>query len=151
MPELKIQLTIHADPKEVYRLLADIPNSAAIMRSIKRVQVMKGEPPESGSQWKETRKGFIGEFTKLSEVVRSTPGTSYTVKSSLNGCETLTEITVEEVEMGCLLSFSLTSKPESFFSKWLYGVFGPIIRHTTVKSIKADLDDLRSHAEAYRN
>ncbi len=153
----KTTLTQHikAPADSVWKVVADIPGSAATLSGVESIQMLTDGPYAVGTRWKETRTMLgrsetVEMWVSQAEAPTSGRGGSTTVKALQGGADYTSRFALAERDGGTdlTLTFGAEVIKPTRFSRIMLAVFGPLGMRITRKALTKDLADIAAKAES---
>jgi carbon monoxide dehydrogenase subunit G len=148
--KVREEIDIQAPPQAVWAVVSDIPDAAATVQAIERVEVL--EPPKGpslvGLKWRETRTMFGKQSTEVMWVTQAVDGSHYVTRAESHGAVYQSRIELAPRSGGTRLSMSFEGTPATLGAKVAWALMGPLMKGATRKAIRKDLEDIRRTVEA---
>jgi Polyketide cyclase / dehydrase and lipid transport len=145
--EIVASRTIAAPAARVFGIVADIPNWPKVVKAVKTVSVLPGEPAGVGSHVRQTRKMFRRLAIKDMSVAALDAPHRLLLTADSRGVHYLAEYLVEDVDAASArLTLRFRATPETWLARLmarLTGLLGPGAK----RSLDNDLNDFATAAE----
>lgn len=146
---IEVVREVAAPPAAVWALIADVVDTAALIRGIDGVELVSGSVPvEVGTTWRETRTMLGRRATQELTVIAVDEGRSYTVTTHANGADLESTIRVEPGPDGSTLSITLASQSTSRLGSVMAATVGRAFEGAARSVLAQDLTDIAMAAEA---
>ena len=152
----KTTLTQHikAPADSVWKVVSDIPGSAATLSGVDSIQMLTDGPYAVGTRWKETRTMLgrpetVEMWVSQSEAPLNGRGGT-TVKAVQGGADYTSRFALAERDGGTdlTLTFGAAVIKPTRLSRIMLAVFGPLGMRITRKALAKDLADIAAKAES---
>lgn len=148
---MKIGCEVSVDaPKDVvWDIITDIDGAASTVSGIEKIEVLE-RPGEGllGLKWRETRTMFGKTAVETMTVTEVVDGSHYCTEAHNHGAIYRTRMFVADVGGKTQLGMSFAGEAQTFAAKVMSGIFGPLMKGSTEKALRKDLDDIKAAAEA---
>ncbi|NQU38178.1 MAG: SRPBCC family protein [Actinobacteria bacterium] len=152
MPDysLKVSHEVHASQLDVWAVLTDLDNAAAVMSGVTEIERLNDGDYAVGTRWRETRKMMGKQATEEMWVTDISPPNWTVVTARSGGAEYTSEFTVTpNGETTTLtMTFSAELQHPSLVQRTAQFLFGRLGSAMTKKVVATDLADLAAAAEA---
>lgn len=149
MSTLTLKRHIGATPERVFALTTDVEGFPAVVPGIKKTELLTSGPVGRGTRFRETREMLGKEATETMEFVEFSPPTGYAIGCTSCGVEYRTRSDLRAAPAGGTeLVMTLDCRPVTLFAKIVNPVMGLVMKRIMRKLLEADLDAVRSAAEA---
>lgn len=137
--DIIVEQEIKAPRSVVYNRAIDIPNAAAMIPAILKIEPLTEGQPKLGWRWRETRKMFGKEATEEMWFTEIQENSHYVVEAESNGCHYTTQVWFEEKDASTTnMKMVFITKPVSFFA-WIISPLMLLMRGTIVKCFADDM------------
>lgn len=141
---------IDAPVEQVFDVLSDIPNAAATVTAIEKIEMLSEGPVKVGTRWKETRVLFGKASTEEMWFTEFNRPNHYAVEAESCGSHFRTDFRFESQGEGTLVTLQMTTKPISLFAK-LMSPLGFLMKGMMIKCFEKDLHDCKAACEENGN
>jgi uncharacterized protein YndB with AHSA1/START domain len=146
---IEVVREVAAPPATVWAVIADVPGSEQVIRSIEHVELVAGSPEvQVGTTWRETRTMLGRHSTMELTVTAVDEGRSYTVTTHEGGADLESTIRVGPGPDGSTLAISVTSRATSRLGGLVAATVGRAFEGAARSALAQDLTDIAMAAEA---
>jgi carbon monoxide dehydrogenase subunit G len=150
MTSVTVSESINAPAHRVFAVMSDIPNAASFIPTIKKIEVLSGDPANVGVgfTWKETRLMMGKLATETMTVTAFTPPHAYRVEAKSGGMHYVTNITVEATSAtASRVTMTFSGTPLTFAGK-LFSLVGFLFKGVLRKCLAEDLAAIKARSES---
>ncbi len=149
--KVSTSVIINAPKEEVWSVVSNIENSANVISSIEKLEVL--EKPDSGLvgfKWRETRTMFGKTATEVMWVTDVQENTYYDVRAESHGAVYLSKIYLREEGDKTVLTMDFDAQPQTTMSKIMSFLMGFVFKGATKKALHKDLEDIKMSIEGQK-
>lgn len=151
---MKVQesIVIPATKEQIWRIISDIRHAHQHISAIKSLVIIE-QPREGlkGLKWQETRTMFGKDATEVMWITESQTNEFYKTKAQSHGCDYYSEMRIVEHEEQCELIMSFKGEAHTLFAKFMNAIMSRFIVQQLIKTIRADLEDIKNAVLAVHN
>ncbi|MEZ6044552.1 MAG: SRPBCC family protein [Planctomycetaceae bacterium] len=145
--KLSTNTIINAPLETVFAKGTDFEHCEEWISGIIKAEVLTAGPVGLGTRWKETRMMFGKESDEVMELVEFEEPRYYVASAYNCGTRYRTEISMEPVDEGTVVTATFTGTAESFFARIMNLLLGWMAKGTVLKMMQQDLQDLKRAVE----
>lgn len=157
---MRMFLSTHIDATKeaVFSAVSDFPNAARMIDGIDSVEMLSdandGTPIGVGTRFKEARTMMGKQAVEEMEVTEFDPPRAYTLSAVSCGVKVDSRVTCLEQTPGaagggCLLSYDITTQPQTLVAKVMSPVMGFLMKGMMRKAMEKDLADIKRFVEGW--
>ncbi len=146
--QVSTEISINANKAAVWKAITDIENSARMISSINRVEVIdKPAATLAGLKWKETRTLFGKEATETMWVTELKEHEYYATRAENHGSVYITKRSLNESNNSTLLTTTFEGMPQTTTARLLSFLMSPLIKSSIRKTLAKDLQEIKNYIE----
>jgi carbon monoxide dehydrogenase subunit G len=147
MATLLIKKHFEAPLELAFEVLSDLEHAADNIQGIEKLELLTPDGVGVGTRFRETRKMFGKENSEEMEVTAFDPPHGYTVDCESCGCHYRAKYSLVSDIAGTHVRLEFDYRAVSILAK-LFSPFSKLMMGPMCKMMEADLDDLKTIAEA---
>ncbi len=148
MPSLTIERTVNAPAAHVFARYTDLPNAAAMIPAIKKLDILTPGPVGKGTRFRETRVMFGKEATETMEITAFDPPRAYTIEGDSCGSHYSTTFTFAPAGGGAAtrMTMHFVCRAQTLTAK-LLAPLSLLMMGFMRKALEGDVDAMKAAAE----
>ncbi len=147
MSETRIDTVINAPPEACFAVFSDLETLDTRISAISKVEILTQGPMALGTRWRETRTMFGREATEEMTISEFDPPRAYAATAASHGAEYYSRFDFAAEGDGTRVTMTFRSKPVSLVAKVMGWFLAGAMAKTIVKSVTADMEDLKRAIE----
>ncbi|GAB4537814.1 MAG: hypothetical protein Tsb0010_16910 [Parvularculaceae bacterium] len=147
MAEVKADIFVSAPLQKAFDIFTDIPNAAARLSGVTKLEAHSDGPVGPGFKWTETRTLFGREASETMTVAEFSPPEFMTVEAFSHGTAYRTRFDFAPQDGGTKVAMTFSATPKSLFAR-IMSIFSGAMMGSVEKLLLKDLQDMKAAAEA---
>lgn len=150
--EISEKIAINASKASIWKTITDFENAKQNISGIDAIEILN-KPNQGliGLKWKETRTIFGKSADEIMWITEAEENSHYKTRAENHGAVYISTLTIIEEEGQNYLLMGFKGEAQTFFAKIMSALMAPLMKKSTIKLVRQDLEDIKKIVERGEN